>query len=79
MPVGPLLPQGVIITFCYNIDLLVLVSICQLYYIIILKFLFCLLFIYFIGRISTTLYNPQRLFQNVKFEGSYGRILTAQH
>ena len=32
MQVGTLLPQGVIITFCYNIGLLV--SICKLYYII---------------------------------------------
>ena len=68
--VGPLLPHGVIITFCYNIDLLI--SICQLYYIH--NFLFLFIIFALIGRIWTTLYNPQRLFHNVKFEGSNGRI-----
>ena len=43
-------------------------------FIISISFCFCLLFLHFIGRIWTTLYNPQRLFHNVKFEGSNGRI-----
>ena len=44
MPVGPLLPQGVIITFCYDIDLLV--PICRLYYIHKFLFLFIIFTLY---------------------------------
>ena len=46
-------------------------------FIISISFCFCLLVLYFIGRIWTTLglYNPQGLFHhNVKFEGSNGRV-----
>ena len=44
MPVGPRLPQGVIITLCYNIDLFV--SIRQLYYIHKFLFLFIIFTLY---------------------------------
>ena len=44
MPVGLLLPQGVITTFCYDIDLFV--SICQLYYIHKFLFLFIIFTLY---------------------------------